>query len=116
MKGEKKKEARNVTELRLYKLILNPMTDRAEAGQIVAISGDYDKLVQWYHSQLASEPYRDGQWYKVFTKGSPLEWFNPAGTLELNNPGLFGHGIRDEWVAESVYYNVKRSGTVPVIE
>lgn len=110
-------ETRTITQVKLYKLILNPMADCAESGNIAAISDSYDKLVNWYRSQLNSMgPWRDGRWYKVFAAGSPLEWYNPADNLELNNPGLFGHGILDEWVNESVYYDILRSGRFFVVQ
>ena len=105
-----KKRSYQKTEVLVYKLILNPMTDRAESRSLVAVSTDYEKLVQWYSSQKATEPYRDGQWYKVFKQGSPLEWFNPVFSLELNNLALFGHGIADEWVDERIFEEVSRRG------
>jgi len=109
-------ETRTITQVRVYKLILNPMTANAEAGELVAASTDYQKLVDWYNSQKAPEPWRDGQWNKVFAEGSPLEWHNPADNLELNAPDIFNHGIRDEWVAESVYIDVINSGRLLIIE
>ena len=94
-------EARSVTEVKLYKLVLNDMRfDHIEDGKIVAISSDYEKLVEWYNSQRAPEMWRDGRWGKFFAQYSPLEWFNPASSLELNNTYPFGQGISEEWVRE----------------
>lgn len=97
-------ETRTITQVRLYKLILNRMTaPDYEIGETVAVSTEYDKLVEWYKSQIAPEPWRDGRWGKTFAKGTPLEWFNPVVNLGLNdyNPYLFG--IKDEWVHMDTY-------------
>ena len=103
-------EARTITQVKVYKLILNHMGGYAENGEIVAVSDDYDKLVAWYHDQFAGACWRDGRFLKTFKEGSPLEWFNPADDLTLNSLGLFGHGISYEWVNEDVYYDIMSSG------
>lgn len=106
-------EARTVTEVRVYKLVLNNMqAPKIEMGEIVAISGDYDKLVNWYNSQLAPQMWRDGRWGKTFAQGTPLEWYNPARSLELNDTYPFGHGISDEWVRESSLDGIMNRFTV----
>lgn len=108
-------ETRTITQVRLYKLILNPMqAPQIEIGEIVAVSTEYEKLVEWYKSQLAPEPWRDGRWYKVFAEGTPLEWYNPEN-IELNAPCSFGHGIKDEWVTEETYLNVVSGNFFPVV-
>lgn len=110
-------EARSITQVRIYKLILNHMGDRCESATIVAISGDYNRLVSWYEEQKLPEPYRDENgWYRTFADGSPLHWFNPADSLELNCPDHWGHGITDEWVNEDVWYNVCSSGRFHIVE
>lgn len=109
-------ETRQINQVRVYKLILNPMAGCSEAGELVAFSTDYDKLVNWYNSQRAAEPYRDGHWWKVFAPGTPLEWYNPADWLELNNLGLFGHGIADEWINEEVFLDVSTSGRLYFVD
>lgn len=110
-------EARSVTQVRIYKLILNPMAGRCEAGEIVAISGDYNRLVSWYEEQKLPTPYRDdGGWYRTFAEGSPLHWYNPADSLELNYPDYFGHGITDEWINEDVWHSIVGSGRYTIIE
>lgn len=101
-------ECRTVTEVRLYVLVLNTF-GAAETGDMVAISDDYDKLVNWYNDQFAEEPYRDGEWFKTFKPGSTIEWYNPCSTLELNNNYPFGHGIHDEWVTEDLFERIKSS-------
>lgn len=93
-------------EVRVYKLILNDMrSPKIEMSEIVALSTDYQKLVDWYTSQIAPEGWRDGQWYKSFAEGSPLEWYNPASSLELNANYPFGQGISDEWITEDILIN-----------
>ena len=104
-------ETRIIRQVRLYKLILNPMTGRCESGSVVAISLDYCKLVAWYNSQKAPTEYRDGGWNKTFKKGSRLEWFNPVSSLELNELGVFGHGIVDEWIPEGVFKRIAYSNS-----
>ena len=110
-------ETRTITQVRIYKLILNPMAGRCEDGEIVAISGDYNRLVRWCEEQKAPTPYRDDDgWYRTFADGTPLHWYNPADTLELNCPDHWGHGITDEWVKEDVWSNISCSGRFRIIE
>ena len=110
-------EERIVKQVRIYKLILNPMVCAYEAGEIVALSGDYNRLVSWYEEQKLYEPYRDDSgWYRTFAKESPLHWFNPADNLELNCTDHFGHGISDEWVNEDVWYNICESERFYIVE
>ena len=91
-------EVRTVQEGRIYILVLNPIDGAAEDGSIVAISDDYNRIVGWYQDQFASEQWKDGSWYKTFTRDSPLEWYNPCYSLELNDIQPFGHGIHDKWI------------------
>jgi hypothetical protein len=60
----------------MWLLRLNPMQCRMEASEIVAWSEEKQGLESLLAREHA-EPYREGQWYKVFRKGGPLEWFNP---------------------------------------
>lgn len=100
-------ETRTITQVRMYKLILNPMTDCCESAHIVAISDDYTRLVNWYMGQLATVPWRDDRWYKVFKSGSTIEWYNQCDRLGLNDVDYWGHGISDEWVSLETYENVR---------
>ena len=104
---------RTLNEVLLYKLVLNPMTDRAESQRIAAISYDRQKLIDWCES-LKVEMYKDDRFNKQFQQGSPLEWFNPLygsyDTIET-----FGHGIYEEWVViDSVKQFIDRTG-IPLI-
>lgn len=91
-------ETRTIQQCRLYVLVLNKMTRSAESGEIVAVSDDYHKLVEWYNSQFSEIPYNEDGWYKEFKKDSPLEWYNPVNNIGLNMTGYWVHGIHDEWI------------------
>lgn len=109
-------QTRETKQIRVYKLVLNNMTCNAEQGSIVAISTSHEKLVDWYHSQIAPKPWKDGQWRKTFAKGSPLEWYNPCHSLQLHDTYPFGHGVSDEWVRECVYLDILEKGRFTVIQ
>lgn len=96
-------QKRVVTEVLIFKLVLNPITDRTESARLVAWSDEKQKLVDWYNS-LKVEPYRDNNWYKTFLSGSPLEWYN--GLIDLESISYLGHGIHEEWVEESILENI----------
>ena len=103
-------ETRQVTQIKLYTLLLNNMTyPKIEFRKIVAFSTEYDKLVEWYNNQKADTPYREDGYYKVFKKGSPLEYFNPVDSLEPGNLNHFGQGIQEEWILEDRFENAKRN-------
>jgi len=102
------KQTRTLTQVLVFKLVLNPMRDRTETQRIVAVAYEWEKLLDWYNG-LKVEPYQDpginsfsGQptnWGKTFQKGSSLEWYNPMhfsdGRLDRH-----GDGIHQEWVTE----------------
>lgn len=110
-------ETRQITQIKIWKLILNPMTGNTEDASLVAISDSRDKLLDWYRGERAVEPYvsigesyfsakgdfpenLEGQhrYHKVFKQGSRLEWMNPMYNKdELDH---YGHGINWEWVSE----------------
>lgn len=100
-------KTRSIQEVRIYILVLNPINGAAEDGSIVAISDDYSRLVGWYQDRFASEQWKDGSWHKTFTKDSPLEWYNPCYSLELNDAQPFGHGIHDEWISTEDLYEIR---------
>ena len=110
-------EIRTITleQTKIYKLICNPVTGKAEEAVICAISTDYKALVNWYLEQLADEPYRDDRYLKRFKKGSQLEWYNPS-ILTLNETSIFGHGISDEWVDSEILQEVIARGQYFFVE
>ena len=95
-------ETRIFREVKIYKLVLNSMSERMEQSEIVAISCDLTLLQNWYYEQFASFPYHDNGRNKVFKRGSPLEWFNPCEdeAIKLGKKGCWGHGIVEEWIPE----------------
>lgn len=100
-------------QIRIYLLVMNDMRDRCEGATIAAISTNYDYLVNWYKEQFATEPYYDGNWYKVFKKGSILEWYNDINcNIELNNCDFFGHGIKDMWIDERDFPRIQSNYNV----
>lgn len=104
-------ETRQITEIKVYGLILNPMRGNTEAGSLVAISYNRAKIIDWYDSLLEVEPYVEADsgsfechgdihnWHKCFKKGSPLEWYNPCDKDFAMN--RYGQGIREMWVEET---------------
>jgi hypothetical protein len=100
-------ETRTIREIKVYKLVMNNMTfPKIEMCEIVAVSTDYQKLIDWYKSQLANEGWRDGQWFKSFKKGSALEWYNPVSNLDLDVYRPFNQGIQEEWITEETYQRI----------
>lgn len=97
-------ETRLVEQVKIYCLVMNPVTDRAESGNIAMMSFDKNKLIDAYNNE-ATDSYKDDYYHKVFKKNGPLEWYNPLWTLD----GLdsFGHGLREEWIDSSNINYVK---------
>jgi hypothetical protein len=118
-------ETRQVTEIKTYKLCLNPMRGRTEETVLVAISFDKQKLINFYNEELAPEPYSDKgtnsfsgtetSWYKAFKRGSDLEWFNPCydGNFTINH---HGQGIQEEWVNEEIIKQVEQNNSHKIIK
>lgn len=99
-------EIRTVEQVRIYVLVLNTF-GAAESGIVVAVSDDYNKLVNWYKDQFDPEgAYIEHGWTKTFRKGSLIERNNPCSSLELNNTYPFGHGIHDEWIPLEQFYSL----------
>jgi hypothetical protein len=101
-------ETRQVTQVLVWKLILNPMRANTEASVLVAWSDDKERLLSWYKEQLV-EPYTENgspsfecqgeshNWHKYFRKGSELEWYNPMANDE-GSVNYYGQGLQSEWV------------------
>jgi hypothetical protein len=83
----------------MWVLQLNPMTDRFERVDPVAVADTPQALEQFLVDQTAPEPYQDGNYYKVFRKGSVLEWYNPplGGHVGFNVPAIFDIGTAEDW-------------------
>jgi len=107
-------ETRTITEVKTFKLILNPIHERCEHGQIVVISTDRDKIIEFYNNELVPGGYTDEGinawdnsvkiWHKQFRRNGPLEWFNPVSDI-LNGLDMHHHGISYEWIEEDTYHN-----------
>jgi len=101
------KETRIQEEVKFYGLVMQNMCGNSENTQLMALSFEKQKLIDWHNEQLV-EPYNDDgpdnfndgikQYHKVFRKGGPLEWVNPVNNFD--QLGAFGHGIIFDWVDE----------------
>lgn len=111
-------ETRDITEVKVWKLILNPMRGNTENGTLVAIAYEKQKLIDWHNSLLATELYKEEgspsfdshefshTWHKAFIKGSELEWFNPCDNFD--SPNHYGHGLNFEWLqGKNINANIK---------
>ena len=88
-------ETRLVKQVKVYFLIMNPVTDRAESGRIAMMSTSRENLITAYENEHVAV-YDDGNFRKVFKQGGPLEWYNPVWTFDGVDP--FGHGLSEDWV------------------
>ena len=99
-------EIRQITEVKIYVLVLNNMYGSCEDGSIVAISLEYENLIKYYNDNLLTEPIRDNEGYLHFFKGD-LYFYNPCYSLEIGSVDSFGHGIHFEWCIEDILYSGK---------
>lgn len=111
-------ETRNITEYKVYVLTLADMHGGVDKARPVAVFDSLDKLKSYYQSQLADAPYSDKgynsyaghddySYQKVFKKGSPLEWYNPADSTDDKteyNDICFG-GVFHQWV-DNLSFNI----------
>lgn len=78
-----------VEQVKLYRLLLNPLHLNKKHKIIVAIGYEKEKLIEFYNSQISETP--DSGHY--FNDDGPLKWFNPSEdetTFEVkdNSPGI----------------------------
>lgn len=100
-------ETRKIEQVKVYKLLLNRMTaPKIEYSEIVAVSTEKQKLIDWCESLKEPQVYHDGQRCKTFKKDSPLEWFNPCFSYDDDSRN-FEHGIYWEWVQIEVWENLQ---------
>jgi hypothetical protein len=88
-------ETRTVQQAKVYYLIMNPVTDKAESGRIAMMSTSRQNLISAYENEQVAI-YDDSNFRKVFKQGGPLEWYNPVWTFDGVDP--FGHGLSEDWV------------------
>lgn len=100
-------ETRQKTEYKVYVLCLADVRGGVDSAHAVAVFDELEDLKNYYNSQLADEPYTDEpspdyygnvhSYHKVFKRGSPLEWYNPADSLEPVYNTSFG-GVLEDWI------------------
>lgn len=101
-------ETRQITQVKLYKLHLNRVTDVIESTTLVAVSPYYDHLIEWYKSQFAPKMYEDctiypGRVFRLsFLAESTLKMFNPCSNLDPDHLDNYNHGVETEWVREEI--------------
>lgn len=96
----------------MHILILNHMDDRAEIVHPRACAETREALEAFLVRERV-EPYRDGQWYKQFRKGGPLEWMNPPdqrGECWIGIPAIQNIGTREEFVQRAAQRAAQRAG------
>jgi len=102
------KETRLLEQVKIYLLVMQPMTGNSENTSLEAISFERQKLIDW-HNQQKVELYEDDGpdifeggtkcYHKQFRKDGPLQWMNPIDTPDFV-PGTWGHGIHEQWIEE----------------
>lgn len=102
-------EIRTIQQVRIYVLALNTF-GRAEEGKIAAISDDYDKLANFYRTQIDNGGgCRDEfGYFHHFVQGL-LYNFNPCSSISLNETDWYGFGIHDEWIDMDQYNELNRN-------
>jgi hypothetical protein len=89
-------ETRTITQAKIYYLIMNPVTGRAEEQVLTFVSLSKESLIDAYNKEKV-ESYKDDRFHKSFRQGGPLEWMNTLHSFDVEESS-FGHGIREEWV------------------
>ena len=98
-------EIRTIEEVKIYVLRLNSIFDNYEDSVIAAISTEYEKLCEFYNSNLLNEGYRDDEgFYHTFKEGK-LYNFNPSPYDTDLAVDDYGHGISEEWINMEVFNN-----------
>ncbi len=110
-------ETRQVTETKIYLLVLNDMRSNTEQKSPYAWSFDKQKLIDWYERQkILGDSLKDEgapsfechgsshTWHKTFNIGGSLEWCNPYNEFRPDDnsfePNSYGHGIHEEWIKD----------------
>ena len=110
-------EKRTVSQVKLFRLTLNPVTEKFEVSRLAAVSTNYDALVKYYEGEVSERTYRgeDGC-LRVFKKGSKLENYHLTASVELGHVDYCGHGVSEDWVNEDVLAKIEqdaKSGNLP---
>jgi hypothetical protein len=110
-------ETRQVTQVKLYKLWLHPISSSSHTVALVAIAYDKQKMIDFYNDQLEAESYQDlvtpaGEVQKgpsiveqeaiyvtkYFKKGSHLENFDPCDITKYDTETDIG--INAGWTTQ----------------
>lgn len=101
---------RTVEQILLYKLVMNPVVERAESAKLVAWSDEKEKLIRFYENEKVDTWVDNEQIERVFHKNfrrySPLEWYNPISSFFGLN--IYGCGIQEEWVDVDVLTKITK--------
>ena len=97
-------ETREIKQIKIWKLLMHA-TNRDD-WELVAISSDKQKLVDWYKQQQCNS-YTEfveglGDYAKYFKKESALEWFEPVHSREEEVMD-YEYGISSEWINETEF-------------
>ena len=96
-------EIRTKKEVKIYVLRLNSIFANYENSVIVAISTEYEKLCEFYNSNLLDEGYRDNEgFYRSFKEGRLYDFNPPPYGIDLAIDD-YGHGISEEWINMEVF-------------
>ncbi len=123
-------ETRDVTQIKVFKLILMPKRAKAKGDKfLVAISFSKEELLNWYRSQMAEKVYegihpdslkqiqehnsKEGAYQKkyypirkIFKIGSPLEWFRELlNPIETTSTDMKYAGIIEVWMTPQEFHN-----------
>lgn len=90
-------ETRQITQIKMYFLIMNSVCQRSEDRVSVVCSFEEKNIADFYSNNLR-EPYRDVSGFmRYFEEGSPLYNFN---SVDLIGVDYYGHGVISMWVNE----------------
>lgn len=107
----------------VHVLVLNPMMGGVEGTEVFEfetleqLKAEYNSNLVEPYDDLGPDQYSDGEknYSKTFRKGSPYEWMNPLTDGELENPGIFGHGIHVKRVFVAGPFNITpHFGPLPI--
>lgn len=94
-------ETRQITQVHIYFIVLNGVYDRCEDRNIVAVSDDKNRLMEFYNNNLLppDNRFRDNAgMFRSFKEG-PLYNYNPGYNLK--------EIFKDEWISMEELNNVK---------
>ena len=97
-------ETRVIKQIKIWKLLMH--AKNRDEWDLVAVSADRQKIVDWYKNQQCDEyiEYVEklGNYPKFFKKGNPLEWYEPIENIEaevMDNE----YGVSHEWINENEF-------------